>query len=110
MYGRTWVCHFLSALNFLLIHLEVLHIGNIFSVAFSLGCAFAPNAPTFIAFRFLCRLASLDRSLLSLNIMQRVSLEVLPLLVVLDQSAIASHLATAHQPWRYTVSVLSLVR
>ncbi|KAF8234590.1 MFS general substrate transporter [Tricholoma matsutake] len=37
MYGRTWV----------------LHIGNIFTVAFSLGCAFAPNAPTLVAFRFL---------------------------------------------------------
>ncbi|KAH6917753.1 multidrug resistance protein 4 [Coprinopsis sp. MPI-PUGE-AT-0042] len=37
IYGRTWV----------------LHIGNIFTIAFNLGCAFAPNTGTFIAFRFL---------------------------------------------------------
>ncbi|KAF9553106.1 multidrug resistance protein 4 [Agrocybe pediades] len=37
MYGRTWI----------------LHIGNIFSIAFSLGCAFAPNTGTFIGMRFL---------------------------------------------------------
>ncbi|KAF8966560.1 multidrug resistance protein 4 [Flammula alnicola] len=37
MYGRTWI----------------LHIGNIFSLAFSLGCAFSPNVGTLIAFRFL---------------------------------------------------------
>lgn len=37
LYGRTWV----------------LHIGNLFTVAFSLGCAFAPNTSTLIAFRFL---------------------------------------------------------
>ena len=37
MYGRTWV----------------LHISNLFSLAFSLGCAFAPNTGSFIAFRFL---------------------------------------------------------
>ncbi|KAF6764235.1 multidrug resistance protein 4 [Ephemerocybe angulata] len=37
MYGRTWV----------------LHIGNLFTVGFSLGCAFAPNTGALIAFRFL---------------------------------------------------------
>ncbi|KAK0457809.1 major facilitator superfamily domain-containing protein [Desarmillaria tabescens] len=37
MYGRTWV----------------LHIGNIFSLIFNLGCAFAPNTGALIAFRFL---------------------------------------------------------
>ncbi|TFK26555.1 multidrug resistance protein 4 [Coprinopsis marcescibilis] len=37
MYGRTWV----------------LHIGNLFTVAFSLGCAFAPDTGSLIAFRFL---------------------------------------------------------
>ncbi|KAH6917888.1 multidrug resistance protein 4 [Coprinopsis sp. MPI-PUGE-AT-0042] len=37
LYGRTWV----------------LHIGNLFTVAFSLGCAFAPNTGALIAFRFL---------------------------------------------------------
>ncbi|KAG6830112.1 hypothetical protein H0H92_002161 [Tricholoma furcatifolium] len=37
MYGRTWV----------------LHIGNMFSLAFTLGCAFAPTASSLIAFRFL---------------------------------------------------------
>ncbi|KAJ8081638.1 hypothetical protein PM082_007484 [Marasmius tenuissimus] len=37
MYGRTWV----------------FHIANIFSIAFSLGCAFAPSTNALIAFRFL---------------------------------------------------------
>ncbi|KIM47070.1 hypothetical protein M413DRAFT_268955 [Hebeloma cylindrosporum] len=37
MYGRTWV----------------LHIGNLFTMAFSLGCAFAPNTGALIGFRFL---------------------------------------------------------
>jgi len=37
MYGRTWV----------------LHIGNIFTVAFSIGCAFAPDVGSLIALRFL---------------------------------------------------------
>ncbi|CAA7264391.1 unnamed protein product [Cyclocybe aegerita] len=37
MYGRTWV----------------LHIGNLISLAFSLGCAYAPTTGSFIAFRFL---------------------------------------------------------
>lgn len=37
MYGRTWI----------------LHIGNILSIAFSLGCAFAPNTGALLAFRFL---------------------------------------------------------
>ncbi|RDB30839.1 hypothetical protein Hypma_005829 [Hypsizygus marmoreus] len=37
MYGRTWV----------------LHIGNLFSLAFTLGCAFSPTVGSLIAFRFL---------------------------------------------------------
>ncbi|EEB97981.1 hypothetical protein MPER_02595, partial [Moniliophthora perniciosa FA553] len=37
MYGRTWV----------------FHIANMFSIAFSLGCAFSPSAGVLIAFRFL---------------------------------------------------------
>ena len=37
MYGRTWV----------------LHICNLFSLAFNLGCAFAPSVGSLIAFRFL---------------------------------------------------------
>ncbi|KAH9478455.1 Efflux pump radE [Psilocybe cubensis] len=37
MYGRTWILHF----------------GNLFTIAFSLGCAFAPTTNSFIAFRFL---------------------------------------------------------
>ncbi|KAG2008230.1 multidrug transporter [Coprinopsis cinerea AmutBmut pab1-1] len=37
IYGRTWI----------------LHIGNLFTIAFSLGCAFAPNTGAFVAFRFL---------------------------------------------------------
>jgi len=30
------------------------HIGNLFTLAFSLGCAFAPTMGSFIGFRFLC--------------------------------------------------------
>ncbi|KAF5357193.1 hypothetical protein D9756_006598 [Leucocoprinus leucothites] len=41
MYGRTWV----------------LHIANIFTMAFSLGCAFSPNTGSLIAFRFLSGLS-----------------------------------------------------
>ncbi|KIK56610.1 hypothetical protein GYMLUDRAFT_75996 [Collybiopsis luxurians FD-317 M1] len=37
MYGRTWV----------------LHLGTAFSLAFNLGCAFAPTSGSFIGFRFL---------------------------------------------------------
>ncbi|KAJ3516908.1 hypothetical protein NLJ89_g836 [Agrocybe chaxingu] len=37
MYGRTWV----------------LHIGNLITLGFSLGCAYAPTTGSFIAFRFL---------------------------------------------------------
>ncbi|KAG6873670.1 hypothetical protein C0995_012604 [Termitomyces sp. Mi166 len=37
MYGRTWV----------------LHIGNLFSLFFTLGCAFSPTAGSLIGFRFL---------------------------------------------------------
>ena len=49
LYGRTWV----------------LHIGNLFTVAFSLGCAFAPNTNTLIAFRFLCEYQCLYKLLVS---------------------------------------------
>ncbi|TFK38130.1 multidrug resistance protein 4 [Crucibulum laeve] len=41
MYGRTWV----------------LHICNLFTLAFSLGCAFAPNTGALIGFRFLSGLS-----------------------------------------------------
>ncbi|KAF4618567.1 hypothetical protein D9613_010177 [Agrocybe pediades] len=37
MYGRTWI----------------LHIANIFSIGFNLGCAFSPGIGSLIAFRFL---------------------------------------------------------
>jgi hypothetical protein len=33
---------------------QVLHISNLFTLAFSLGCAFAPNTGALIGFRFLC--------------------------------------------------------
>jgi len=41
MYGRTWV----------------LHIGNMFSLGFNMGCAYAPNASALIGFRFLAGLS-----------------------------------------------------
>ncbi|KAF9456414.1 multidrug resistance protein 4 [Collybia nuda] len=41
MYGRTWV----------------LHICNLFSLGFNLGCAFAPNTGALIGFRFLAGFA-----------------------------------------------------
>lgn len=42
MYGRTWP----------------LHIANIATVAFSLGCAFSPNTETLIVMRFFVGLTS----------------------------------------------------
>lgn len=33
---------------------KVLHIANLFTMAFSLGCAFSPDVGSLIAFRFLC--------------------------------------------------------
>ncbi|KDQ31851.1 hypothetical protein PLEOSDRAFT_48881 [Pleurotus ostreatus PC15] len=41
IYGRTWI----------------LHIGNLFSIAFNFGCAFAPNTGALIGFRFLSGLS-----------------------------------------------------
>ncbi|KIY70471.1 MFS general substrate transporter [Cylindrobasidium torrendii FP15055 ss-10] len=41
MYGRTWV----------------LHIGNLLSLAFSFGCAYAPDTGSLIGFRFLAGLS-----------------------------------------------------
>ncbi|KXN89327.1 hypothetical protein AN958_05825 [Leucoagaricus sp. SymC.cos] len=41
MYGRTWV----------------LHIANVFTLAFSLGCAYSPNTGSLVAFRFLSGLS-----------------------------------------------------
>lgn len=41
MYGRTWV----------------LHTGNLLSLAFNMGCAYAPNAEVLIGFRFLSGLS-----------------------------------------------------
>jgi MFS family permease len=34
--------------------LKVLHFANLFFLGFNLGCAFAPNATSFLGFRFLC--------------------------------------------------------
>lgn len=34
--------------------IQVLHLSNLFTLAFSLGCAFSPNTGALIAFRFLC--------------------------------------------------------
>lgn len=40
---------------------KVFHIANIFTLAFSLGCAFSPNVGSLIVLRFLCtQLASLQ--------------------------------------------------
>ncbi|KAG1779832.1 major facilitator superfamily domain-containing protein [Suillus placidus] len=41
VYGRAWV----------------LHLGNLFFIAFNLGCALSPNTVSFIVFRFLAGLA-----------------------------------------------------
>lgn len=104
--GYVTVC----LLSLILIPLKVLHIGNIFTVAFSLGCAFAPNAPTLVAFRFLCMLVAFKGSFYRLTLIQRGFLEAPQLLAVLDQSATALHLVIVHQQWRYILLVLSLVR
>jgi len=39
---------------------QLLHIGNILTLGFSLGCAYAPTTGTFIAFRFLSEYQSAD--------------------------------------------------
>ncbi|KAF9222102.1 MFS general substrate transporter [Gyrodon lividus] len=57
MYGRAWVfCHIVLALASLE-DFQVLHIGNLFFLCFNLGCALAPNASSFIGFRFLAGFA-----------------------------------------------------
>ena len=52
MYGRVWVCPTLSS-NISLHSHQVLHISNLVSLSFNLGCALAPNTGSFIVFRFL---------------------------------------------------------
>ena len=37
-----------------MLYFQVLHIGNLTLIAFSLGCAFAPNTGALIGLRFLC--------------------------------------------------------
>lgn len=39
----------------LILNAQVFHIGNIFSLIFNLGCAFAPNTGALIGFRFLSK-------------------------------------------------------
>lgn len=34
---------------------QLMHIGNILSLAFNLGCAYSPNIGTLIGLRFLCK-------------------------------------------------------
>jgi len=55
MYGRTWVCHEYSNSMEYYLHpgIQILHLGNIFSMVLALGCAFAPNTGALLAFRFL---------------------------------------------------------
>jgi hypothetical protein len=59
MYGRTWVLlAYIVAFNniclWLLTSVQVLHVGNLVTLALSLGSAFAPNTGTLIGLRFLC--------------------------------------------------------
>ena len=66
LYGRKWVCrrlgfnHLTRKLIFIRGrgsgHDQVLHLSNLFFLAFNLGCAFAPNVGALIAFRFLAGL------------------------------------------------------
>ena len=46
--------------------IQVLHIGNLLTLAFSLGCAFSPNTDALIVFRFLCEQS---RKLLSVRML-----------------------------------------
>ena len=57
MYGRTWVCHGYSNSMEYCLHsgIQILHLGNIFSMVLALGCAFAPNTGALLAFRFLSK-------------------------------------------------------
>ena len=59
MYGRRWVRFGSSILVFFIAEtsseFEVLHIGNLLHVVFSVACAYAPSIGSLIAFRFLGR-------------------------------------------------------
>lgn len=56
MYGRTWVSVILyHDINEIISFIQVLHISNLSSLGFSLGCAFSPNTGTLLAFRVLCK-------------------------------------------------------
>ncbi|KAG1850195.1 major facilitator superfamily domain-containing protein [Suillus subalutaceus] len=48
VYGRVWTSG-TACLN----QFKVLHLSNLLFLAFNLGCAFAPNTSSFLAFRFL---------------------------------------------------------
>jgi MFS family permease len=53
MYGRKWVNLVPLYLVEADVNFEVLHIGNVLLGVSNLACAYAPNAGSLIAFRFL---------------------------------------------------------
>jgi len=75
MYGRTWVR--LASIDHLCsscysLSIQVLHIGNLLTLVFRLGCAFAPNTGALVGFRFL---GEHSTSLLSLQMLSRLQLD-----------------------------------
>jgi len=60
MYGREYVSSQAPAASCVDVYPGrwLYHIGNLFTLGLSLGCAFAPTMGSFIGFRFLCEASS----------------------------------------------------
>lgn len=83
--------------------IQVFHIGNLLTLAFSLGCAFAPNTDALIGFRFLCEHSTRLLSLLMLSWLQQDYQQVHPSHAVKVLSEIYLRLTNEHPLWRCTL-------
>ena len=111
MYGRTWVMVLVSTLtHFLIPCAQVLHISNVFSIGFSLGCAFAPTTSTLIALRFLGSFPSYRVPPVCSMILQPASQEALPSQSGVVPWVIFSQLVIARLRWLFIALVLLSVR
>ena len=113
MYGRTWVR--LALIDYLCssccsISIQVLHICNLLTLTFTLGCAFAPNTGALIGFRFLCEHSTRFFSLRMLSLLQPDYQQVGPLHAVGVVSVIYLRLTNEHRLWRCTLLDHLLVR
>ena len=114
MYGRAWVSKLrIWQRQFSKFHsAQILHIGNIFTLFFSLGCAYSPTTGSLIAFRFLSAYTIFYIPILSsLTSMHQLGFrEVLQSPLEEAQSAISSPKEIVHQQWQFTPWGLSSVR